>query len=241
MSTDEQRGMGFPSSWRIDASPPFIADPRRGGPGPRAVPAPVIGPPAAQPAHLSIEQDALAAAFIRALERTIQTAATAPHQDVPIRGETWEADSELGVIIPGGVTGSDADLAAVAVAAATGATHESGGPTTDVVIASFTVPNGSYAVVDDVRIRADSEIGFRLVQFTLQIGGSRARSLNQRVSAFDRDTPTRVRRIAAPGQLIRLLGTNTDTECAHFVEGVIRGWFFPVNALSESLRATIQF
>lgn len=238
--SDDQRGMGFPSSWRIDPThAPSAMDLAR----PADAAPPQLRPPGRTPAApLTQEQDALAAAFARALERTTQTMAIGPHQEVPLKGDTWEADSELGVIIPGGGgADSEANTAATAVSSATGATYTSGGPTSDVVIATFTVPNGAFAVVDDVRVRADSEIGFRLVQFTLLIGGSRARALNQRVMGFDRDAPTRIRRMAAPGQVISLVGTNTDTEAAHFVEGVIRGWFFPIGGLSESLRAFIQF
>ena len=231
--SNRDEGMGFPSSW-MDLARPSQQPSQLRPPGPTQ-----------QVAPLSFEQEALAAAFARALERTIQTFAIGPHQEVPLRGETWEADSQLGVIIPGQGSGAgpdtDADAAATAVSGATGATYTSGGASSNVVIVSFAVPNGSFAVVDDVRVRADSEIGFRLVEFTLQIGGSRTRAMNQRVMAFDRDAPTRIRRIASPGQLIQLLGTNTDTESAHLVEGVVRGWFFPIGGLSESLRALIQF
>lgn len=244
-SDEDRRGIGFPSGWKVDRRDPVALealDQKRMLPVPQPkgwvdVPKPQLGADAKGP--LTPEQEALATAFVRALERAVGTVAMAPHQDVPIRGDTWEADSELGVIVSSSdaVSGNDADLAAVIVAAATGASYTLANPV-GIVVATFTVPDGYAALVDDVRVRADSEIGYRLVKFTLEIGGSRSRSLNQRVQSFDRDAPTRIRRLAAPGQIVRLLATNTDAECAHLVEGVIRGWFFPLTA---SLKALIQF
>lgn len=186
---------------------------------------------------LSPECLMLANAFEAALGRSIVYSERVASQDIPFRGIPFEKQGRLILPTPKPVP-TTASNAANAVSNVDGATYTEANGSTQAV-ASFTCPTGNVAIIDDVAWRVESEIGYAFVQATLQLSGTPAQSVQALALPFGRDDRVRVRRIVKPGQTVNLNLQNTDTECWHLVEASMRGWYFPVELLSDSLRGLI--
>lgn len=154
-------------------------------------------------------------------------------------------DVSGGVIIQGtsGVTSTgtpsstDIHYSGRTVATATGYTYsnpaDDSGPNThrDIDIVTFTIPHGAEGSIDEVQVRADSEIGWRFLEFSLVFGGSAnaesgsrgSRTVTALTRPFERDGVIPVRKVVKAGTIVRLVATNTDTEAPHLAEGRIRG------------------
>lgn len=234
---DDRRGMGNPApqQWWDKIAPPagFSTDPR-----PKGWVDPATPSMAQWQKPLSPEQQALADAFARAIMNSIQTVELAPHQAKPFRGELFEQDGRL--IIPSTDATADQGTAGDAVATATGATFTSDGPSQNVSIISFRVPDSMYALVKDCAIRCDSETGYTDMQFTVLIGGRKIRPINARTLTFYRDGWVDLWSLAQPGQLVDLQASNSSAINPHYVEAVMRGWYFPPSMVGDSLKALIQ-
>lgn len=227
-----------------------IADDRRGvqpGIGFGFIPMVPKGPGSIDPQTTSIgrwqkpltpQEESLARAFEAALMRSVPTFEAAPHQAVPFRGDMWIQDAGLGVIV--NAVSSAGDSTASTVSDATGASFTESASNRDAVIVSRRVPDQKWALVDYVQIRVADDLGFRRLEFTLELGGGRSLALNARNALFQRDGTIPIRKLVQPAKLIRLLATNNSTESAHLVEAIVVGWEFPIAMLSDSLKGLIQ-
>ena len=227
---DDQRGFGFPSGFALPDVPKPAPPPGRED---RNTPStnrwlPVLTP----------DQRAFADAVAYAINSSVGVVELAPHQDMPIRRERFNEDSENGFVLYGTDQGTDGNAAAAAVAAATGATDAEA--SRNVTIVSYVVPAGQLARIEDVGLWVDDLLGYRFVEFSLLTGGARSKTLNNRSLPFRRNEPIKIQRLVLPGATILLQASNTETEVPHLVRGLISGWTFPVAMASDNLKALVQ-